>query len=156
MEYQQDVLTDIVTTTSIKRSKLLPWWIKVFMWIFLVFGLLVPVVLLMSVLGFNPQLAIYGLEANNAFTLTGLLLVSVFALKGAVSFGMIKEKDWAVRLGIIDAIVGISICVFTAYVYPFIVEGAPFALFKFELILLIPYLLKLNKIKDDWRLAQPQ
>ncbi|QNA44685.1 hypothetical protein [Lacibacter sediminis] len=155
MEHQQDVLTEIVTASQIKRSKLLPWWIKIFMWIFLIIGFLIPILLIAAVAGFDTQLAIYGLETNNAFTLTGILLILVFALKGFVSFGMVKEKDWAIKLGAIDAILGIVICVFTSYIYPFISEeSASFSLLKFELIFLIPYLIKLLRIKNDWESAR--
>ncbi len=154
MEHQQDILTEIVGNTSIKRSKLLPWWIKTFMWIFLVISLFIPVLLVLAIAGFETLLAIYGLETNNLFTVTGMLLTLVFAMKGVVSFGLIKEKDWAVQLGIIDAIVGITICVYTSYIQPFLSEDVSFSLLKFELVLLIPYLIKLNRIKQQWASAR--
>lgn len=151
MEYQQDVLTEIVSASTIKRSKLLPWWIKVFMWIFLVFGLLVPICIVAAVLDMRFEMAIYGLETNEPLSITGLLLIAIFLLKGVVSFGLLKEKGWAIKLGIIDSIVGIIICVLLSYVFPFIYsEVFKFSLIKVELIFLIPYLIKLRKIKDEW------
>ncbi|TWI81746.1 hypothetical protein IQ13_2765 [Lacibacter cauensis] len=154
MEHQQDILTEIVGNTSIKRSKLLPWWIKIFMWIFLVISFFVPVLLVLAILGFEIQLAIYGLDTNRVFTFTGLLLVLVFATKGVVSFGFIKEKDWAVQLAMIDAIAGIIICVYTSYIQPLLSEDVSFSLLKLELVLLIPYLVKLNRIKEQWASAK--
>ena len=151
MEHQPDVLTEIITSSKIKRSKLLPWWIKVFMWIFLIFGLLVPIGLVVAFLGFGFHMSLYGIETNGPLSITGLLLMGLFLLKGVVSIGLLKETGWAIKLGIVDALIGIVICGFVMFVYPFFKEGNGFVLsLRLELLLLIPYAIKLRKIKDDW------
>lgn len=151
MENQPDLLQEEVTSKYKRRRQLLPWWIKAFVWIFLVFGAIVPVGIIAAILGYKFQIALYGLETNEPLSLIGLLLIILFLLKGIVAYGLWTEKDWAINLGLIDAIVGIVICVFMMIVYPFVDAIPGFTLnFRLELILLIPYIIKLKKINNDW------
>jgi hypothetical protein len=126
MENQEHLLQEEVTNQYKRRRQLLPWWIKVFIWIFLVFGSIVPIGLIAAVFGYNFQIALYGLETNQPLSIIGLLLCVLFLLKGAVAYGLWTEKDWAVKLGIVDAIIGIAICCFIMLVYPFIDENPRF------------------------------
>ena len=64
------------------------------------------------------------------------------------SFDLLKEKDWAIKLGIIDSILGISICILLM-LYP-LINTEMKSTFRIEIIFLIPYLLKLLKIKSTW------
>ena len=152
METQTDFLTEEITKSQIKRKTLLPWWIKVFMWIFLIMGILVPFSIFFALAGGNFLIAIYGLETNQPLSLIGIFLIFILGLKGMVSFGFLKEKNWAVNLGIADAIIGIVVCVFFNYIYPFIdtEAGFKFSLIRVELLFLIPYLIKLTRIRTNW------
>ena len=148
-ENQIDLLTDEVTQINgIPRKKLLPLWIKIFTWIFLIFSAFVPVIIILGVLSYRAQLALYGLETNEPFSLTGIIITLLFIIKGITAFGLLKEKDWAIKIGIIDAIIGITICSLIM-LYPIINSDATFSL-RPELIALIPYLLKFLKIKTQW------
>jgi len=152
MENQTDLLQEEVDSKYKRRRQLLPWWIKVFVWIFLVFGAILPVGIVAAVLGYNFQIALYGLETNEPLSLIGILLIILFLLKSIVAFGLWTEKKWAVNLGIIDAISGIVICIFIMLIYPFIDNTPGFSVnVRLELILIIPYLIKLNKINTDWQ-----
>lgn len=132
------------------RRQLLPWWIKVFVWIFMIFGVLVPLGLISGILGFPLQLALYGLETTEPLSMTGLVVTGLFLFKGIVAFALWMEKEWAVTAGQADAIIGIAVCIFVMLFYPFI-NGHVFKLnIRLELILLIPYLIKLNRIKSVW------
>ncbi len=127
---------------------MLPWWIKVFVWIFLILGAAVPVVIISSLFGANFHLGLYGFETNQPLTIIGITLLAVFLTKGITSYGFLAEKDWAVRVGIADAILGLALCV-CSMIYPLIDTKANTS-FRLEILLLIPYLLKLIKIRSDW------
>ena len=112
---------------------------------------MVPISLICGILNVDINLALYGLETTRTFSIIGIIVVLLFALKGMVSFGLWTEKDWAVRLAIIDASVGIGACAIIMIVMPFMPGNHGFSLnLRLELIALIPYLLKMKKIKTEW------
>lgn len=137
---------------SKRRRDLLPWWIKTFLWIFLVLSVLVPFNVIGAMWGFQYQISLYGLSANGPFSIDGSFLLGLFVLKGITAIGLWTEKDWAIISGQIDAILGIIICLFMMFVHPFInsTSGAHFEI-RLELVLLIPFLLKLINIQDEWK-----
>jgi uncharacterized membrane protein (DUF2068 family) len=150
MESQNDLLA-IADLTNKRRRDLLPWWIKIFIWIFLVFGAIIPVAIIFGVIQYKFQISLYGIETNNPLSIIGTFLMFLFLLKAVVAYGLWTEKDWAVNLGIIDTILGISVCIFVMFIYPFINTISGFILnLRLELLFLIPFLLKLLKIKIGW------
>ena len=148
---ETEIIDSDLSSTKERRRKLLPIWIKIFLWIFMVFGAIAPVGVVLGAIGIDFNLALYGLETTNALSITGLLIILFFAIKGTVSFGLWTEKDWAVNLAIIDAIIGIVACSFVMLVLPFLSDNNGFNFnIRLELIVLIPYLIKMRKIKGDW------
>ena len=145
---QPDLFLDIVGTK--RRKTLLPLWIKIFVWIFLVFGAITPIGLIFGILGYEVELSLYGLETVEPLSISGICILAAFLLKGIVSYGLLTEKKWAIILGIIDAILGFTICLFLM-IYPIIFSdsGINFT-FRLEIIFLIPYLIKMIKIKSEW------
>ena len=134
---------------KIKRRALLPWWIKVFCWLFMIFGFFAIISLLLGFFGNSVQLSLYGFETNDPLTSIGLLIISLGIFKGFTAYNLWFEKDIAIKLGKIDAIIGIVICSFLMLALPFIDDAFDFD-FRLELVLLIPYLIKLNKIQEKW------
>lgn len=116
----------------------------------MIFGVIAPVGLILGVLGIDFNLALYGLETMEPLSGIGLSVILLFALKGAVSYGLWTEKDWGVNLAIIDAALGIAICVIVMIIVPFLYTGSNINI-RLELIALIPYLIKMNKIKSEWK-----
>ena len=148
-ENQTDLLTDkLIQENGIPRQKMLPLWIKIFTWIFLVISAFAPIVFVLGLLGYNAQLALYGLETNEPLSSIGIIITTIFIIKGITAFGLLKEKDWAIKIGIVDAIIGIIICALIM-LYPIINSDTKFSL-RLELTALIPYLIKLLKIKTQW------
>lgn len=135
--------------TKKRRRKLLPWWIKVFCWIFMLFGLLSFVCLILGFTNIKPHLAFYGFETNESFSLKGLIVISVGLLKGFTAFSLWFEKGIAIKLGKIDAIIGIVLCTISMLILPFFQEGFS-ATIRLEIAVLIPFLIKLNKIQKEW------
>ncbi len=148
---ESEIIDSDLSSTKERRRKLLPVWIKIFLWIFMVFGAIVPVGLILGAIGLDFNLALYGLETTNTLSITGLLIILFLAIKGTVSFGLWTEKDWAVNLAIIDAIIGIVTCSIVMLVLPFLSDNNGFNFdIRLELIALTPYLIKMRKIKGDW------
>ncbi|MFZ4399927.1 MAG: hypothetical protein ACOYO1_07835 [Bacteroidales bacterium] len=94
-----------------RRRKLLPWWIKTCICIFLMFGVFVPIGLIFGLIGFKFQISLYGIETYETLSAIGFSLIGLFLFKGITVYGLWSEKDWAIYLSQIDAIIGIITCV---------------------------------------------
>ena len=128
-----------------RRRKLLPWWIRFFCWVFMIFGVLAFFCLLLGFTSFKPALGFYGFESTEPFSAIGLAVIFVGILKGFAAYGLWFEKDYAVKIGKADAYIGILMCIL-AMTMPSLtgVEGG--FTFRLELLLLIPFLIKLSRI----------
>jgi len=131
------------------RRQLLPWWMKFFCWLFMILGVAAIGCLLAGLFGIPESLALYGFETNQPFSLTGVIILIIAIFKGITAFSLWFEKDHAIILGTIDAITGIVLCVIFMVVLPYTIENFH-ATIRLELILLIPYLIKLKKIQPEW------
>lgn len=151
MQAYENEIVDLNPSTKkkIKRRSLLPWWIRFFCWVFMIFGIFAPAGLIFGLLRWSFNLSIYGLESNQPLSVIGLSIILLFTFKAFTAFGLWSEKEWAVRVGQIDAVIGIVLCIFVMFVNPFLSSGANFT-FRLELALLIPFLIKLTKIKEAW------
>lgn len=148
-ETQTDLLTnELIQSNNVPRKKLLPLWMRIFSWVFLIYSVFTPVVLIFGILGYRASLSLYGLETNDPFSVIGIAIIMLFIIKGIVAFGLLKEKYWAIKIGIADAIIGIAFCTFVM-LYPIIDTDAKFSV-RIELVALIPYLLKLMNVKPAW------
>ncbi len=135
----------------VNRRSLLPIWIKIFLWIFMFFGVLIPVGILLNVLfGLSVPISLYGLSTMHLFSAKGLFLTILFGIKAFVSFGLWTEKEWAVNLAIIDAVLGILICISVMLINLFLIEERMHITIRLELVALIPYLIKMRRIMDHW------
>ncbi len=132
-----------------RRRKLLPWWIQLFCWLFMLFGVLALVCLILGFTNIKPDLAFYGFETNEPFSLIGLMVISIGFLKGITAFALWFEKDFAIKIGKVDAIIGIVLCIASMLILPFVQDGSIITI-RLELALLIPYLIKLNKVQNEW------
>ncbi|UTW64528.1 hypothetical protein KFE98_10430 [bacterium SCSIO 12741] len=151
MMTEPEVLDSDFTTSSERRRKLLPLWIKIFLWIFMVFGFIAPAGFILGLLGMEFNLALYGFETTDPLSLIGLMVIGLFAIKGAVSFGLWTEKNWAVNLAMVDAVLGIAICTVSMIILPFMFPTLGFEFtVRLELVALIPYLIKMMRIRDEW------
>lgn len=146
-----DLLPNDILTPSKSRKELLPLWIKIFAWIFLVLGALSFLAIPIGLITHNFSLSLYGIETNYPFSITGIFLLTIFLFKAATAFGLLWKKDWGVLFAMVDAIIGIAACSFVM-LYGVFNEYGHFT-FRLELALLIPYLIKMKNIKSDWAIA---
>ena len=149
---QPDILTESLLQLKRRRKNLLPWWIKVFAWIFLIAGAIAPLALMFGIVGGNFEISLYGIETNEPISIIGIALILIYIFKGVTAFGLLKEKDWAISLGIVDAITGIALCCLSMF-YSFNSDSEINFTFRLELILLVPYLIKMIRVKSDWEKA---
>ena len=147
MNNQTDLL-NISDSPALRRRKLLPWWIKIFIWIFLVFGVIAFIALLFAPFGLKIPMAFYGLQTNDPLSLTGLILIAVFLFKGITAFGLWFEKYWAIWIGLIDSVGGIIICIVALVLQ--ILTKAQNIQPPIEILLLVPYFIKLKSVKRVW------
>jgi hypothetical protein len=128
---------------QVRRRKLLPVWIRIFVWIFMILGGLAIPVLIIGLTGTNVNLSLYGLETNEVTSAEGLLLLFLFLSKGILAALLWFERGPAVVLAIIDAALGILICTWVMF-------AAPAFAFRLELVALIPYLILMIRISKKW------
>ena len=155
---EKELIDEVLGKETYRRRKLIPIWIKVFVWIFLFFGGLVPVGLILGAFGASFSISLYGLSTNEPVTILGLFISILFLIKAIVAMGLWTEKDWAVNAAMVDAILGILICVVVMFVLPFTTSETKSSFtvnfnFRLELLLLIPYLVVMNRIRKDWKAA---
>ncbi len=144
---EQSILEDL--PIPVKRRTLLPWWIRGFCLLFMVSGVVQVIAFVLSFFVGDFTESVYGLEGDKNLSVMNLFLGSIFIYKGVTAWALWFEKDYAITLGLIDALIGIVICLVVMLVLPFITTGYPFMV-RLELVLLIPYFIKLTKIKKPW------
>lgn len=108
----------------------------------------IPILIVLGIFSEGGLLSLYGFQTQAPFSLTGILILSAFALKGFVAFGLLKEKDWAIRLGLIDGFLGIAACTFATLI-PLFTNSFGFTI-RLELVALIPFVSKLLSIQSQW------
>lgn len=135
-------------TVTIRR-KLLPWWIKAFCWIFMLLGIGGIGALLGTLFIPYIHLSLYGLTSNYTYSTFGLIIIAIILLKAYAAYLLWFEKDNAILIGKTDAVLGIVICFISMFAVPYLSENSHFD-FRLEIVLLIPYYLKLYKIEDEW------
>lgn len=146
-----DALQDLLSESDlsyipVRRKVLLPWWMKAFMWIFLVFGVGAVFSIIAGILGYSFTIALYGISTSDPFSLAGLCLSVIYIQKAVTAWGMLLEKSWAMQSALIDAILGILVC---CLVMGFELLNGGFSL-RLELIILVFYLIKVDKIRRPW------
>lgn len=134
---------------EVNRRALLPSWIKVFCWLFMIFGVLSLGTLIFGFFGLPTNLSLYGFESKEPLSLMGLFIIAMMSFKAFTAYSLLFEKDNAILLGKIDAIAGIIICMISMVAIPIFVENAEVSI-RLELLLLIPYYYKLENIKNAW------
>ena len=133
----------------IRKRNLLPVWIKIFVWLFLIGGALCVSFLIFGIFSNKIDLSLYGIDANHPYTVPGLIVSFLFIYKGIVAYGLWFEQKWAPQAAIIDAVIGIAVCIIMM-ILPFILPDDNFFTLRLELIPLYFYLVKMREIKQTW------
>jgi len=130
-----------------------PFLIKLVLFIYLFLGLAGLLALLMSIAGFKIPISIYGLSATNIISFNGLIVLILYSFKGCAGYMYFFRPEHARILIIIDSILGVFICLFISFVWPFMDELETINLvIRLELLVLIPLLIYFWK----YELKNPQ
>jgi hypothetical protein len=149
------IFGDLYDPFAIPRKKMIPNWMKFFCYFFILLGTLSIVGLLLprfylsigSIKTGGTEIALYGLHEINELSIMAAAIVGLFVLKAIVGYVLLAEKDWAIKIGMIDGGLGILICCLTMFVLPFF--GWDFH-FSWELFFLLPYQARLWRIRLQW------
>lgn len=130
------------------RRKLIPRWIKVFGWIFMVMGAVIPVLTIVAaVIGQPASYEMFGLQYRGSPFHPMALLISAIILSLAVSaYGLLFGKSWGLNACLVTGYGGVAICLGTMV---YAISQGSFNL-RLEPLVHIPYLMKLHKIKPLW------
>jgi hypothetical protein len=142
---EKNNFSEFEVNSNNRRRSLLPWWIKFFCWLFMFAFVLAIIRVILSFFDINSAFEFYALNANDS-VLNLIIVFIVFVLHGVTSYSLWYEKSHAIVLAQIDAIFGILICVFSM----FLSYQNGQATFRLELILLVLFLIKINKMKQNW------
>jgi len=146
-----DKLDDLEELLLPRRRTLLTWWLKIFSYLFLFTGIAALAMYpMMFLLENDYHVSLYGLESSDKRSFIMLAVVVLFLLKGVVAYGLLLEKEWAIEVGLVDAAIGILVCLFVG-LYTMFGTGSYIASFRLELVLLIIYLIKLLKMQAIWK-----
>jgi len=116
-----------------RRRNLLPVWIKIFVWFFMIGGTISALLLGIGPFVREFKTSIYGIEATHTYTFYGLLTSCLLIYKGIVAYGLWFEQKWAPQAAIVDAIVGIAVCTIMM-ITPFISPDTNSFTLRLELI----------------------
>ena len=127
------------------RWELLPWWVKLFSWMFLAFGGLALVVLAFGwAVDREMEFAVFGLEASGLpYDAVPLLVAVLLIAHGVAAYGLLWARSWGVIGGLMCASAAVSVCLVT------MAQQAGLS-FRGELILEVPFVWKLLRIRREW------
>jgi hypothetical protein len=139
------------TESTVTRKKLIPIWIKVFGWIFMVMGTVIPLLAIgAAVMGQPVSYEIFGLQYRGSPFHPRALIISAIFLSLAVSaYGLLFGKPWGLNACLVTGYGGVAVCLGTT-VYS--ISQGSFNL-RLEPLVHVPYLMKLHKIKPLWPCA---
>lgn len=139
----------MATEAEIARKKLIPMWIKVFGWIFILMGIAVPILPIAApILGQPATYEIFGLRYVGSPFHPMALLISAIVLSLSVSaYGLLFGKPWGLKACLATGYGGLIICLATM---AYSVVALSVLTIRLELIAQIPYLLKLHKVRPLW------
>lgn len=134
---------------EMERKKLIPIWIKVFGWFFILMGcaaVILPAIFMLIQLNEPATFMVFGLTfSGSPFHPLALFIEGIYIALGICAYGLLFGKTWGVKACLIMCYLSIALCVATM-LYSIVARGV--LLINFELIALIPYLRWLKKQEE--------
>ena len=156
-EVQPGIFADLYDPYAVRRRNMIPSWIRFFCWLFAILcPLAIVLIIIFSFTDVVNNISVYGLGASDLFSFSSFLVFIFLGTKGAAATGILLEKGWAIRLAIADGIMGAALSVYNMFFSSWITNTttASFTMtnfhLRFELVFIIPYLVKMVKIRQQW------
>lgn len=143
MDNSFDEFEDINT---VKRREMLPWWIKLFSWVFMVLAVIACLTPIQLLFGHVPNLSFYGFDSAKFFPYSLLVIYLIFILNGLIGYMLWFEKDKAIEWGKICAVFGIVACVISFLLT--LLDGQ--FTFRLEIIALVLFYRELSNLEYNW------
>ena len=133
-------------TESKSRKELIPLWIKIFGWLFLVLGVVAPILYVASaIFDFEATYEMFGLSyTGSAYAAMPMLISFIILVNGLCAYGLLFQKDWGLMSCLVMGYIGLLITLVSMFIY------LPDLTIRLEPLLQIPYLVKLHKMKPQW------
>jgi uncharacterized protein (DUF3820 family) len=107
----EDHFEEFENANSVLRRDLLPWWIKVFSWLFMILGGIAIISLYTLFFGEIPQLGLFGIDAADFFPYGLIVLLATAALNAYEGYLLWFEKKEAIKIGKITVVWNLLLCV---------------------------------------------
>lgn len=127
------------------RETLIPTWIKVFGWFFMLRTAIVPLALLIAIVtDYSTTYHLFGASYEGPMTAPiPLLFAAYLMIPGMLAYGLLVGKKW-----------GLIACLVWGYisfgVFLFDVFWGPSSALRLDIIILFFYLRRLHKIRPHW------
>lgn len=128
------------------RRDLLPLWIKIFVWIFMLWGIAAIITFILGFWDIYVPIELYGLKTNYMDTPLGLFLLVTYLTKGIIALGLWQGWKQIINIALADAILGL---VLTSYVTISSFSTNHIDI-RLEIIVLIMYITSLIRIRPRW------
>lgn len=127
------------------RKQLIPLWIKIFGWLFMIVALIVfATAFLGAITSTEGYYSLYGLEVNGSvYSPLAILIISLFLSHGLCAYGLLFAKDWGAVACLILAYLSVAICLLS------MIFGTGTNI-RLELLVLVFYILKLHQLNKVW------
>jgi hypothetical protein len=138
-----------VPSADQNRTKLLPLWIRIFCWIFLVAGAFVPLLLLIGPFYPAPMhFSLFGWSHDGSpYDVMSLLILAYLAASGAAGYGLLWGRPWGWDAGIVVGTIGLVVAL-ASLVNARQPDGSIYI--ALEPVLQVPYLYTLWRIRHGW------
>lgn len=134
------------------RKQLIPLWIKIFGWLFILFGIGVPITAVYSATMAVPMhYTLFGLSAYGSISSPmAIFLMLLFIALAVSAYGLLFGRAWGLMLCLALGYISLAICIATTIIA---LATQPGINIRLEIVVLIPYLIRLHKIKHKWQAA---
>ncbi len=154
---QPSIFEDIYDPLAVPRKYMIPKWIRFFCWVFAIFCSVDVLGWLVTLLfGLNPSFGSYSIQTSNLLSLLWVFSFLMICVKGATAIAILSEQDWAIKLAIAFGFVEIAMSVYQMITGPWVTKtsfnGSTSTVVNLggELIFLIPFLIKMIRIRQQW------
>ena len=135
-----------------RRRELFPWWLLVFTFLFLVFGAIIPLWIIVGIFKSKFHITLLGISTHNPLSLICITSTLYYVNKAVMAYALWTENDWAITAAKVDAVFSILLCCF-AIGYAFVapqVNGSQLINSAVSLLISVLYLIRMSKIQSAW------